>query len=396
MNKLVVTNYNNKILEAFFINNELSSLMLFDKNTILGNIYIAKVSNIVKNIDACFVDIGGGQQCYYSLGENKHIFMNKKSGSIVRTGDELLVQIDKDGVKTKNPVVTSELSLKGEYVIVNLSNRIGVSSKITSKQQKDSLKALAKSCIPENMGCIMRTSCANADTALIEAELKTLSQKLQDIIQTASFRTCYSCVYKSHSDYLEYFTTKQNCIPDEIVSDDEELLEEFKEYINSYNTFQKINNTNTNISTTLYKDKTCSLMAVYNLNKELENAQKERVWLKSGAYLVIQQTEAMVVIDVNTGKSTGSTSIDEHLLKVNKQAAIETCRQIRLRNLSGIIIVDFINMRNPSDMEEIKAVILEELKKDFDAAKFVDITKLGLVEMTRKRTRKSLKEQLVY
>jgi ribonuclease G len=137
-------------------------------------------------------------------------------------------------------------------------------------------------------------------------------------------------------------------------------------------------------------------MSAYNLNKELENAQKERVWLKSGAYLVIQQTEAMVVIDVNTGKSTGSTSIDEHLLKVNKQAAIETCRQIRLRNLSGIIIVDFINMRNPSDMEEIKAVILEELKKDFDAAKFVDITKLGLVEMTRKRTRKSLKEQLVY
>jgi ribonuclease G len=239
----------------------------------------------------------------------------------------------------------------------------------------------------------MRTSCENADTALIEAELKTLSKKLQDIIQAASFRTCYSCVYKSHSDYLEYFTTKQNCIPDEIVSDDEELLEEFKEYINSSSTNEA--NTTRNISTTLYKDKTCSLMSAYNLNKELENAQKERVWLKSGAYLVIQQTEAMVVIDVNTGKSTGSTSIDEHLLKVNKQAAIETCRQIRLRNLSGIIIVDFINMRKPNDMEEIKAVIIEELKKDFNSAKFVDITKLGLVEMTRKRTRKSLKEQLV-
>ena len=145
---------------------------------------------------------------------------------------------------------------------------------------------------------------------------------------------------------------------------------------------------------TFYDDSICSLKAVYNLNKNLENALKPVVWLKSGAYLVIEQTEAMVVIDVNTGKAVKGKSLDENLYKVNLEAAYECCRQLRLRNLSGIIIIDFINMKDPMYMNNIKNVLTEELEKDSVPAKFVDITKLGLVELTRKKIRKSLKEMI--
>ena len=126
----------------------------------------------------------------------------------------------------------------------------------------------------------------------------------------------------------------------------------------------------------------------------MENLKKERVWMKSGAYLVIEQTEAMVVIDVNTGKSVDKHSFEEHLLRINSEAAVEVCRQLRLRNLSGIIVVDFINMKQPGSMDVIKDILEQELAKDSVPAAFVDVTKLSLVELTRKKIRKSLKEQL--
>lgn len=144
----------------------------------------------------------------------------------------------------------------------------------------------------------------------------------------------------------------------------------------------------------MYNDKNCNLMTLYNLPKNLENLKKERVWMKSGAYLVIEQTEAMVVIDVNTGKSVDKHSFEEHLLRINSEAAVEVCRQLRLRNLSGIIVVDFINMKQPDSMDVIKDILEQELAKDSVPAAFVDVTKLSLVELTRKKIRKSLKEQL--
>jgi ribonuclease G len=150
----------------------------------------------------------------------------------------------------------------------------------------------------------------------------------------------------------------------------------------------------TDMKVSLYDDSKCPLKAVYNMEKELENALRERVWLKSGAYLVIQQTEAMVVVDVNTGKAISGKDMEAHMLSVNREAAIETCRQLRLRNLSGIIIIDFINMKNPADIYEIRDIIMRELERDPVPAKFVDITKLGLIELTRKKIKKPLHEIL--
>ena len=126
----------------------------------------------------------------------------------------------------------------------------------------------------------------------------------------------------------------------------------------------------------------------------MEGALKERVWLKSGAYLIIQQTEAMVVVDVNTGKAISGRDMEQHMLKVNTEAAIETCRQLRLRNLSGIVVIDFINMKDPDDILRIRDTLIRELADDPVPAKFVDITKLGLIELTRKKLKRPLHEMV--
>lgn len=386
MNKLVITNYKNKILEAVFTDGKLNDMMLFNRQSSLDNIYIGKVENILSNIDACFVNIGLKQPCYYSISENKHIFLNPKKDEEIKCGDEILVQVCKDAIKSKNPVATSEMSLRGEYVVVNNSGIIGISGKINDKEIRNHLHSLAKRTLPKGTGCIIRTVCKDTEDDKIITELKNLSEKLNRIITAAKSRTCYSCLYQNFPEYIDYFILKYNSESTEIITDDKDIYDEFQDYLNKKDF--------TEINLKLYEDSVCSLSTLYNLNKELENAVKERVWLKSGAYLVIEQTEAMVVIDVNTGKSMANKNTEEHLLNINTEAAIEVCRQMRIRNLSGIIVVDFINMKKQTSMNALKDVLIRELERDRIGAKFVDITKLGLVEITRKRIHKSLKEQI--
>ncbi len=386
MDKLVVTKYEDRLLQAYYEHDRLMELSLTDTDSDLNNIYIGKVENVINNIKACFINYGSEKPCYYSLDENKHIFMNHKTTDMVKAGDELLIQISSDAVKTKNPVATSELSLTGEYCIVNIGNKIGISNKITSVKRRDELKKLARENIPSEMGCIIRTSAETGNEEELIAELKHLSEKLADILKKAKTRTCYSCIYKQSPDYLKSYIAKSKFVPIEIVTDDKTIYDDFTEYIRLHQT--------EHIQLRLYEDKLCSLITAYNLKKELSNVTKEKVWLKSGAHLVIQQTEAMVVVDVNTGKAITNKNIEQHMLAVNKEAAIETCRQLRLRNLSGIIMIDFINMKNSSDMEDIQDILIQELKKDSVPAKFVDVTKLGLVELTRKKIKRPIAEML--
>lgn len=386
MDKLVVTRYKNKILQAYYENNRLMELELSDAESSLENIYIGRVANVLGNINACFIDYGREKPCYYSLDENSHIFVNKKSGDSVNIGDELVIQISRDAVKTKNPVATSELSLRGEYCIVNTSGKIGISNKITAPRRRVELKQLATKQLPEKMGCIIRTSAAERNDDELIAELSLLSTRLADILNRARFRTCYSCLYKKIPDYMDSFLLKKRMRLEEIVTDDKAIYDDFSEYLKEHEIGS--------INVKLYHDDMCSLMTAYNLNKELENVTRDKVWMKSGAYLVIQQTEAMVVVDVNTGKAVTNKNIGQYMLSVNKEAAIETCRQLRLRNLSGIIIIDFINMKNASDIEEVKEVLIKELEKDSVPAKFVDITKLGLIELTRKKIRRPIMEMI--
>lgn len=385
MNQLILTNDQNRILEAWIEDGTVMELSLYDEATTLDNIYIGKVSNIIKNINACFIDYGAEKPAYYSIEENRHILLNRENDGTVKVGDELLIQITKEAMKSKNPVASSELSLRGEHVVVNLSNRIGVSSKIDSKETRESLKNLAKQTLTDDFGCIIRTSAAKCSEEELSSEITYLSEKLREILQIAKTRTCFSCLYKNHAEYIDSFIVKYNHGPMEIISDCPDVIDDFESYFEEKHI--------TEIPLKHYTDSLCSLMAHYNLKKELEHALKERVWLKSGAYLIIEQTEAMVVIDVNTGKAITNQNTEDHLLKVNKEAAIEICRQLRIRNLTGIIMIDFINMRQQVSIDQLQEVLEKELKRDSVPAKFVDVTKLGLIELTRKKIKRSLKEQ---
>ena len=299
----------------------------------------------------------------------------------------MVVQISRDAVKTKNPVGSSELTLRGDYSVVHTGSQIGVSGKINSKKLRDDLKKLARETLPESMGCIIRTNAADTDPDIIKKELNDLAGRLAQILRAATTRKCFSCLFRNPPEYIENITLIGSQKIDEFVTDDPDIFNAFREYSDKKGL--------SDINAVLYSDDSCPLSAIYNLKKEVEGALKERVWLKSGAYLIIQQTEAMVVVDVNTGKSVSGKDMAQHMLKVNTEAAIETCRQLRLRNLSGIIVIDFINMKNPDDIYKIRDVLIKELSDDPIPAKYVDITKLGLIELTRKKLKRPLHEMFL-
>lgn len=386
MRKLVVTQYEGKILQATILDGKVTDLNLSENSTVLGNIYVGKIANIVDNINACFVDYGDSLPCYYSLDDNDIIYADGKEHSKLRVGDEIVVQISRDAVKTKNPVGSSELTLRGDYCVVHTGNQIGVSNKISSRKLRDELKEMARQILPDGMGCIIRTNAADSERTTIQKELTELSGRLSQIIKSAVTRKCFSCLYRNPPEYIENITFMGSQKIDEFITDDEDIYNCFTDYARKKNLLS--------INAVFYCDKDLPLAALYNLRKEVEGALKERVWLKSGAYLIIQQTEAMVVVDVNTGKAVSGKDISSHMLKVNTEAAIETCRQLRLRNLSGIVIIDFINMKNPDDIIKIRDILTRELADDPVPAKFVDITKLGLIELTRKKLKRPLHEML--
>ncbi len=191
---------------------------------------------------------------------------------------------------------------------------------------------------------------------------------------------------KKDSAYLDFFILKHNTGLDEIVTDKQEILAEFQDYLVQRNI--------TDVRLSFYQDKNCSLMTVYNLPKELTNLRKEKVWMKSGAYLVIEQTEAMTVIDVNTGKSMENKTFEEHLLRINSEAAVEACRQMRLRNLSGIIIIDFINMKQPESMMKIQKIIEQELQKGFRSGGICRYYQIGTRGINQKEDSEIIKRTI--
>lgn len=389
--KLVITKLENKILTTVLENEDVVELHCSKQEVqenvaVLGNVYIGKVKNIVRNINAAFVEIATGIECYYAIEENEApIFTQKIGKKPLCIGDELLVQVSKEAVKTKVPTVTSKLSFTGKYVVLTSGDtRIGASAKLP-KEERERLIQIAKSYASDKYGLIMRTNAKDISQDVLKTELEQLIQEYEKLISTAQTRTCFSCLKKAPKQYLtELKNIYQEGLTD-IIAEDSELYEEIKEFLEEHQPedLEKLR---------LYSDKLLPLYKLYSIEKHVENALKERVWMKSGAYLVIQPTEALTVIDVNTGKCIDKKRDDRAYLKINIEAAKEAARQIRLRNLSGIILIDFINLSRKELMDELMEYFGKELRRDPIATTLVDITKLQLVEVTRKKIRKPFHE----
>ena len=377
LNKLLITRWGDQILTALTENGKFLSFNLepAEQTGLLGNIYIGKVKNIVKNINSAFIDLGNGQTGYYSLTDNKtHLFADsawklcqekeeQSSGADspdtcsetetdqemrpLRQGDEILVQVERDAVKTKDPVLTSNLNFTGKYLVLTQGKKqIWIFPERSGTRPGSSIcRRFWKKRQTVLFGLIVRTNAKEAAEEEILQELAFLSKRRRQLLTAASHRTCYSLLASSEPAYISSIRDAYKDELDAVMTDDKACYEALRQYMEEHQSedLHKLS---------FYEDPLISLPKLYSLETAMEQALGKHVWLKSGGYLVIEPTEALTVIDVNTGKYTGKKTQAETILKINLEAASETARQLRLRNLSGIIVVDFIDMKTEAHQME--------------------------------------------
>lgn len=393
-NQLVLTNYKHGVLSFLMQNNRMESVSFCKehKEGDIGNIYVAKVINIVPNINAAFIYYQPNMRGYLPI--NPHytpIMLNRTYDGRILAGDEIIVQMEKEAIRTKDAVFTVNLSLSGKYcVVTNANSKKSVSNKV-SKNYKNALQQT----IPADteLGIIVRTNAQQLiETTpeyaeILQKEYQMLIDQMYRLIHDGTHRTCYSLLYKAPDAYLTDIRDAYFDEYDSIITDDRQLYDKLSDFLQIYSPKMLS-------MLSLYKDESYPLRKLYSIDTKIQELLVPRVWLKSGAYLVIEQTEAMYVIDVNSGKNNTNKSNDEYIWQINAEAAREIIRQITLRNLSGIIMVDFINMESQERNERLLDELRHLAHNDRILTTIVDMTPLGLVEITRKKTKKALKEQI--
>lgn len=353
----------------------------------LGDIYIGKVSNIVPNIGAAFIEIEKGVNCYYDMKDVKSaIFTHKSGNKQLCIGDELVVQISREAIKTKAPTVTGNLSFTGRYAVLTHGNtRIGVSSKIPKSLREEYKRELA-SLQNDDFGLIVRTNAKDAPFEDVLEEINALKDEYYSLVRTAETRVCFSCLKSAPPSYIADLKNVYMDGMEAIIIGDHDL------YTRIHMFFQAELPKKLDLLE-LYDNPSFPLDKLYSTQTALDKALMERAWLKTGGYLIIQPTEALTVIDVNSGKNTSKLDSEDGAMKVNLEAAREAARQIRLRNLSGIILVDFINLNRDENTHRLLHEFRYYLSKDPIQTTLVDMTTLGLVEVTRKKVRRPLHEE---
>ena len=353
----------------------------------LGDIYIGKVSNIVPNIGAAFIEIEKGVNCYYDMKDVKSaIFTHKSGNKQLCIGDELVVQISREAIKTIAPTVSGNLSFTGRYAVLTHGNtRIGVSSKIPKSLREEYKRELA-GLQNDDFGLIVRTNAKDAPFEDVLEEINALKDEYYSLVRTAETRVCFSCLKSAPPSYIADLKNVYMDGMEAIIIGDHDL------YTRIHMFFQAELPEKLDLLE-LYDNPSFPLDKLYSTQTALDKALMERAWLKTGGYLIIQPTEALTVIDVNSGKNTSKSDSEDGAMKVNLEAAREAARQIRLRNLSGIIIVDFINLKRDENTQRLLHEFRYYLSKDPIQTTLVDMTTLGLVEVTRKKVRRPLYEE---
>lgn len=351
-------------------------------DVLLGDIYLAKVENVLPSIEAAFVDVGVDKMGFLHAQDvaGKGALKDKLSPK-----QKIVVQVVKEPTGHKGPRVTTQISLPGRFlVLIPNETGINVSRKITSSKEKARLKSLVNLLKPVGVGVIVRTEAEGQTESDIQEDLEILLEKWNNIVTSADSLTPPSLI--SRDQDLLYRVLREACTDDisEIVVDTAFAMNRVQQLLQTWHM-------NRNIQITLYKGTEPFLVAM-DIHKEIKAALQTKVNLPSGGYLYIQTTEALTVIDVNSGKFVSSATQDETILRTNKEAIDEIARQLRLRNIGGMIIVDFIDMSSRLD----KLVIMEEfelaLEPDKSKPQIGQLSDLGLVELTRHRQGQSISE----
>lgn len=374
--QIVITHLQKKLVMLYMEDEKIYDVLVGEEegvNTIeVGDIYVGRVQNIVQNISAAFVEVQKGIICYLPLSEC--------GGRKICCGDELVVQVKKAAVKTKQAVVTLYPELAGRFCVISTkTSEKGISKKIDGSEKILRLKGLLKEYGEEEYGILLRTNAGNASLEDIRTECGKLLQELHDRMEHSQYMACFSLLRKEEPFYVKYINGCQLDELERIITDDKKIFHEVQDVCGGLAEW--------------YQDTSYPLDKLLGIQSKLSKAFEKRVWLKSGGNLVIEPTEALTVIDVNTGKAVeGRRNKETTFFKINCEAAEEAARQIRMRNISGIILIDFIDMQKKQHQNELLALLREELAKDKTRTTLVDITKLGLVEITRMKKSKPLWE----
>lgn len=367
--------------------------------SLVGNIYVGRVKSVALNIRAAFVEVQKGILCYLPLDEVRSVQLcgREYDGRLIE-GDVIVVQVTQDRIKTKDATVTTELSFPGRYAVLTTAasapeRKISCSSKLT-QSRKEALRLLAVDTVGEEpFSYIMRTNAGEAvisEPELVRQELLSLTDRCRRLLETAKTRTIYTCLQEEEPEYLRQIRSLRIGSFTEILTDEEAIFRKVADFLEAGDEYVEYRS-----MLRLYEDREYSLANLIRLPKYLSDALQKKVWLKSGGYLVIEPTEALTVIDVNSGKFTGKAADRNTVFeKINAEAAREIAYQMRLRNLSGIVLIDFINMDRKESRLRIMELLKTECRKDLVKTNVVDMTALGLVEVTRKRIYPSLREQL--
>lgn len=393
-NKLVFTHYKDNLMGLIIDEKEqLLEVHPFtsNKSTNVGDIYVGKVMSVKPNIQSAFVDIGEEDNVFVSLANANQVFYAKRHGKTkpVVQDDEILVQIEKDAHKTKLAKAVTDFCLTGKYVVLTTDKpAIFVSSKIIDTDVRNTLKAMAKPFLTKQYGFIMRTNCMDVEETLILEDIKRLTEHYEHIIAILPYRSAKQRLVTHDEPFLSLIRDFNTTDVDALLFDDKAYYTTAVDYLTEHHETAILDKLSLSDSNTI------PYSSQLNLNKKIEQLLSKKVWLKSGASLIIEPTEALVSIDVNTEKSNRKTNSEETVFQTNLEAASEIMRQIRARNLSGIIIIDFIDMKKESHKQALMVHLRKHAKLDSLKTVIVDMTPLGLVEITRKKVKPTLNEQL--
>lgn len=350
-----------------------------ENKNIEGNIFIGKVQNVLPGLESAFVNIGKNRNAFISLKDilpKEDIAKNEKSSNniqkindLIKPGTPIIVQVKKDTTTKKGVRVTTHLNIPGRFVVLCPNTPfITVSQKV---KERERVKKIVSKNLPKELGAIIRTNAENANEEDIILDIKKLLDKWDEIKQI-SIDNYPKQIYNSGGIIRKLLIDIVDSGLEEIIVEDEKLEIEIRQVIATLNK---------NVQVIVDKE---NILYNYNLDRQLKETEKRKIWLKSGGFITIDKTEALTAIDVNSGKSIGKNSAEETIYNVNYEATIEILKQLRIRDIGGIIIIDYIDMKNEENKEKILKLLKEEVKKDRSKVQVEGFTRLNLMELTRK------------
>ncbi len=358
---------------------------------LLGNIYRGRVVNVLQGMEAAFIDIGVEKNAYLYVRDT--VVDGKRAGSrkvsisnILTKGQDIIVQVIKEPLGEKGPKVTMNISIAGRYMVLTpYTSKVSISKKIRDDEILDRLKEFGRGEMKDGLGIILRTASENAELDALKGEYRFLTEEFQKIESEKNFLPTPKLIYSELNTVSKVIRDYFNVYNTNIIVNDKKLYNEIK---------GNRDLSEFDIEKILKYIPSFDMDYDMNIQMDMKEAFSRRVDLKSGGYIAIDETEALTAIDVNTGRYTGVHGFPETILKTNLEAAEEIARHLRLRDIGGIIVVDFIDMKESKDMDLVVEKLKTLFKRDKNKPIVVDVTKLGLVEIVRKKNRPTLDKRV--